>query len=441
MPDQTQLTKNLNLLWKRFETWEIPVHSLLVTHGGELVHETYHPPYQADTLHRMFSITKSFSALAIGALAADGKLSVDDPVIQYFPEYIPSNTTSHPFLAGMTIRDLLTMQTCHSATTYKLHPDRNWVESFFITPPTHKSGQIFMYDTSASHTLAALVKKLSGKGVLDYLRPAYLDQIGFSKDAYIIDDPFGSEMGGSGLMARPTDMLKTAIYLMDQIKSGTDAYSDFLREAVSCLVPTRHSGQTLDEQQGYGYQFWQIRGGFAMYGMGGQYVLFYPESDLIFVITADSQNIKGGSQKILDAVYDLVKPDNHIITGHNYENRLPTTLDYHLLPNKGGFTELSISMDTTDGILSLNHPDAAYTIPFGWDDTLKHSVIAKYHQPIASSARWLDDSSLLIYTQLIGECVGSLSFMIRFRTDGVTAWIKKVEETLFHEFCDFLESM
>ena len=44
--------------------------------------------------------------------------------------------------------------------------------------------------------------------LLEYLRKSFLDEIGFSKEAFIIDDPYGVPMGGSGLCARPSDMLK-----------------------------------------------------------------------------------------------------------------------------------------------------------------------------------------------------------------------------------------
>ena len=441
MHNRIQFKEMTASLWNTLGSWEIPVHSLLVSAGGELLWEAYYPPYQADTLHRMFSITKSCCSLAVGCLAAQDKLKLDDPVIRFFPEYVPAGTLPHPYLAEMTIRHMLMMQTCHSDTTYKQNPDRNWVESFFLTPPTHKSGQIFLYDSSASHTLAALVKKLTGMGVLDYLRTYFPDDAGFSKDAYIILDPFGAEMGGCGLMARPKDLMITAQYLMKQLHNGTDAFSDYLREAVSRQTPTLHFGQTLDEQQGYGYQFWRIRDGFAMYGMGGQYVLFYPERELIVVITADSQNIKGGTQKILDAVYETLALNGGAgACSYSYSAGSAGGV-YRLLPNDGGFTELTVSVDSREGLLTLKNPDATYQIPFGCDNTLRTAVIAKYNQPIASTGTWLDEHSLLVDTQLVGECVGSLTFMMRFRSDGVTLWMKKVEETFFCEFCGFAEGV
>ena len=149
--------------------------------------------------------------------------------------------------------------------------------------------QVFKYDTSSAHTLAALVKKLSGLGILDYLRTLYLDALGFSADAYILKDPFGDEIGGSGLLARPRDLLLTGRFLL-ALYNGTDEetypadtfggspagdpafrsrYREFIRQCMRYQTSTVHEGKTLDECQGYGWQFWMVRGGIAMYGMGG----------------------------------------------------------------------------------------------------------------------------------------------------------------------------
>jgi len=94
----------------------------MAAQGGKLLWETYLPPYQPATLHRMFSITKSYCALAIGCLAATVQLDLDAPITRFFPEYLPADGEVHPYLAKMTIRHMLTMQTCHSTTTYKLNP-------------------------------------------------------------------------------------------------------------------------------------------------------------------------------------------------------------------------------------------------------------------------------------------------------------------------------
>lgn len=425
-------------IWKQLKNSGLPIHSFLADRGGTVLKEAYQAPYTDKDLHRMFSITKSFCSLAVGYLYADGMLSLDDTIINYFPEYCSSKEI-HPWLKEMTIRHMLSMETCHTTTTYKIDKSKNWVKSFFTTPPSHRSGQVFLYDTSSSHTLAALVKKLTGKGVLDYLREKCLDKIGFSREAYILLDPFGSEMGGSGLMAFSKDLLKVGRYCMDTIQKGSDAFADYLREAVSFQVPTLHAGQTVDEQQGYGYQFWRIRNGFAMYGLGGQYVLFYPQLDMVFVITADTQKIKGGNQIMLDLVYDAVvkmqdpmrKPGSP--TG-------PETWDtaYKLLNNPNGFTKLSLSFGSSDGILLLSNREDTFRIPFAFDAP-KVSILDKYNERIATQGMWADNNTLYLPIQVVGECVGSIHFLIRLSEEKITVWMKKIEETFFSEFQGFLE--
>ena len=65
---------------------------------------------------------------------------------------------------------MLMMRTCHASTTYKVDMKSDWVESFFIVPPTHKPGTVFHYDTSAAHVLCALVEKLTHMPMLDYMK-------------------------------------------------------------------------------------------------------------------------------------------------------------------------------------------------------------------------------------------------------------------------------
>ena len=130
------------------------MHSLLVARHGKLVLEAYYEPYGRDTLHRMFSQTKSYTSLAIGLLVQEGRLRLNDRICEYFPEYLPGKV--HPWMGEMTIEDMLKMESCHNMTTYnKTSTTENWVRSFFQTVPTHRPGQVFMYDTSASRTLCA----------------------------------------------------------------------------------------------------------------------------------------------------------------------------------------------------------------------------------------------------------------------------------------------
>jgi CubicO group peptidase (beta-lactamase class C family) len=447
---ETTLKKMSEEIWNSLLKSGLPIHSFLMDWNGQLIKEAYQAPYEKEDYHRMFSITKSLTSIAIGFLLDDGRITLEDKITDYFPEYCLSGT-AHPWLLDMTIRHMLTMETCHASTTYKRNRENHWVESFFITPPSHRSGQIFLYDTSASHTLAALVTKLTGYSLLDYLREKCLDGIGFSKEAYIMKDPFGSDMGGTGLMALPSDLIKLGRFCMDTIYKGQGIFANYLREAVSLQVPTLHFGQTLEEQLGYGYQFWRIRDGFAMYGLGGQYVLFYPEQNLVFAITADTQNIKGGNQTILNMIGDRVRKLESIKTDmgtlpYETEQKLSDNplkewnSSYRLLDNEKEFETLILSFNQSEGLLILSSVRNSFSIPFSFTE-LKVSTLQGYNERIAVKAVWADSHTLYLPVQIVGESVGSIHIMLSVSEKNITVFMRKAEESLFTEFQGFLEGM
>ena len=213
---------------REIDTRGISMHSFLFCKDNCLVAEGYYAPVKKNDLHRMFSVTKSFVSIAIGFLQEEGRLSLDDSIVKFFPEYVPNTSEAHPWLLATTIRDMLSMRSCHASTTYdKFSSKTDWVKSFFTVAPTHKPGTVFHYDTSSSHTLCALVEKLTGMKMLDYLRNKVLNEIGFSKEAYCLTDGFGVSMGGSGLMATSRDLMlfalfeicqKTCVYVIDIFK-------------------------------------------------------------------------------------------------------------------------------------------------------------------------------------------------------------------------------
>lgn len=454
---------------KKLEDNKIPMHSILLARHGKLVSEAYYSPYEANTLHRMFSVSKSFTSIAIGLMAEEGKLSLDDPIVMYFPDKVPKNI--HPWIARMTIRDMLKMETCRSITTYKINTKQDWVESFFTTEPSHEPGTLFYYDTSASHTLCALVERLSGMPMLDYLRERYLDQVGFSKEAYIIKDPFGVSMGGSGLMATPMDLMIFAMIIMNDGSLNGIEYlpKSYIKAAISHQTDTLMNGSTLEECQGYGYQFWRIQQeGFACYGMGGQLAICLPKYDLICVTTADTQGIQGGNQIIYNSLYDELLPslsEKSLPADPSGQAKLESYLyqlsiqplqgmtsspimedihakRYHLKENSSRFTTLSLEFDSEgqEGLLSIFCGDEQLLLPFGLGRMVTASFPI-YSQRCTTSGIWLSLDTLYIKSHIIDECIGSVHFQIVFRDNTITVSMKKIEETFFNEFTGYLHGV
>ncbi len=290
----------------------ISMHSFLLCKDDCLVAEGYYAPVKKNDLHRMFSVTKSFVSIAIGLLQEEGRLSLDDSIVKFFPEYVPNTCEAHPWLLATTIRDMLSMRSCHASTTYdKFSSKTDWVKSFFTVAPTHKPGTVFHYDTSATHTLCALVEKLTGMKMLDYLRNKVLNEIGFSKEAYCLTDGFGVSMGGSGLMATSRDLMCFALLILHNGNLNGKQYisADYIKEATSFQTATCVTGPIPSESQGYGLQFWTgEHGSIVCYGMGGQLAILLPEYNTAIVTTADTQGYQGGNQVIYDAIFRHILP-------------------------------------------------------------------------------------------------------------------------------------
>lgn len=427
----------------------IDMHSVILLRGDNILLETYYEPFAADSPHRMYSITKSFVSLAVGALAAEGRISLDDNIVKYFPEY-PSPYSE---IRRTTIRDMLMMRSPHDYTTYKQNPQMPWVESFFTTRPTHEPGTVFAYDTSSAHVLGALVEKLSGMTLTDYLRGVCLDEIGFSKEAYCLKDPQGVSIGGSGLMAKPMDIARTARLVMNGGRCGERRLldGDYLRTATSCLSPSETRGSFADNTRGYGMMFWRTRhNGYMMYGMAGQLALCLPDKDIILVTTADSMTCRDGAQLILGAFWRLVysRIDTEPAGGGAAEpnrltarRRLPVTAGagrefsggYVFSENKLGLRRLSVKTDERGGELRYENRDGEQLLRFGTGFG-EPGAFPRYGCLCVTDGAWVEEDRLVVKSRLIGEMIGSVTLELYFSDGFVTVSARKTEGHYFDEY-------
>ena len=463
----------------RMEKTNIPLHALLIMRHGKLVLEGYYAPYEPHMLHRMFSICKSLNALAIGLLEADGKLSLDDFIVDYFPDKVPE--TVHPYIAKMTIRDMLMMRTCHAATTYKYDLNYDWVASFFTVEPSHQPGKFFRYDTSASHVLCALVERITGQNMISFLKERVLNKIGWSKDSYVLPNQFGDLQGGSGLMCTPKDLLLLGQLLLQQGQWQGEQLlpRDFVDTATSNLSPTFMTGPIPSEMQGYGYQIWQgERNNFVLYGMGGQLVICMPDYDMVVVTCADTQGIGGGNQLIYQNLYDTLLPAMDAFAQGAYpitlqeggytaydrlQNQLKTlhikavceeisvfpvtetcqeTINrqvYQLEDNEPGFESISLSFEQEMQVGKLHYSlrGEECELTFGLEKCILGDFPV-YHMKHCSSGGWLAPNLFFLKCYLLDTSLGSIRFEFSFSEQNINVSIRKVEETLFNEYNGFL---
>jgi CubicO group peptidase (beta-lactamase class C family) len=282
---------------------------MLVRHG-RVVAGGWWAPYDAETQHVLYSLSKSFTSTAVGLAAAEGKLSLDDEVLGFFPEEAPREPSAN--LRQMRVRDLLRMNTGHesepSMTLGRDAPDSlrdaTWVRIFLAHPVPFKPGTRFLYDTPATYMLSAIVQERTGQTVLDYLGPRLFEPLGIEAPVWDAS-PQGISLGGYGLRVRTEDIAKLGqLYLQKGTWNGRRVLPEGWAEEATRLQTSNGSNPRSDWDQGYGYQFWRSRHGYRGDGAFGQYMLVLPDQDAVVAITGGVRDL----QAVLDLVWEKLLP-------------------------------------------------------------------------------------------------------------------------------------
>jgi CubicO group peptidase (beta-lactamase class C family) len=278
------------------------LHSFMLVRHGHVVAECWWAPYSAASPHMLFSLSKSFTSTAVGLAAAEGKLSVDDPVLKFFPDDAPANPSAN--LKAMRLTDLLRMSTGQQ-TEPPRRADEPWVKTFLAHPVPFKPGTHFLYNTSATYMLSAAVQKATDQTVLDYLRPRLFEPLGIENPTWEAS-PQGISAGGYGLSIRTEDIAKFGqLYLQKGKWQGKQLIPEAWVERATARQTSNGSNPASDWDQGYGYQFWRCRhGAYRGDGAFGQYCIVLPEQDAVIAITSGLGNM----QAVLNLVWDKLLP-------------------------------------------------------------------------------------------------------------------------------------
>ena len=281
------------------------MHSFMLVRHGQVVAEAWWAPETPDKQHILWSLSKSFTSTAVGFAVTEGKLSIDDTVLQFFPDDVPADVSNN--LKSMRIRDLLTMSTGHQDEV-NLAKETNWAKAFLAHPVPHKPGTHFRYNTPATFMLSAIVQKVTGQTVLEYLTLRLFEPLGIKAPKWDTN-PQGISIGGYGLFVRTEDIARFGLLYQQQ---GQWNGKQILPAEWVQLATSRHvsngSDPSRDWDQGYGFQFWRCRhGAFRGDGKDGQFCIVLPEQDAVIAITANTRDMQGE----LNVVWDKLLPAFH----------------------------------------------------------------------------------------------------------------------------------
>jgi CubicO group peptidase (beta-lactamase class C family) len=285
-------------------------HSFMFLRHGKVIAESWWSPYGPELPHTMYSTSKSFTSTAIGFAVTEKLLTVNDSVISFFPEYVTDSVGD--LMAALTIKDLLTMSVGQDPDPSATIPgDSLWVKSFLYTPIINKPGSKFLYNSMATYMLSAIVTKVTGQKVIDYLKPRLFDPLHIQGIDWETD-PVGNNTGGWGLRLKTEDMAKFGQLLLQKgMWNGEQVLSEeWIAEATSFKIqqspelPAETKAKS-DWLQGYCYQFWRCRNNaFRGDGAFGQYIIVMPDQDAVIAITSETSDMQG----ILNMVWDHLLP-------------------------------------------------------------------------------------------------------------------------------------
>lgn len=283
------------------------VHGFLLLRHGHVAAEGWWAPYGPRAPHRLYSLSKSFTSTAIGLAVAEGRLTVDDPVLAFFPDDAPENPGDN--LKAMRVRHLLSMNTGHHEDTTPhvfWNKDDNWPRAFLSLPVDHHPGTWFVYNTAATYMLSAIITKLTGQTLLHYLRPRLFEPLGIANPAWDAD-PRGVNIGGSGLHLTTEDIARFGqLYLQRGMWNGRRIVGEeWIAEATRATSDNSNTQTNPDWTVGYGYQFWRCRHDcYRGDGAFGQYCIVMPEQDAVLVMNSGVHDM----QEVLDKVWEHLLP-------------------------------------------------------------------------------------------------------------------------------------
>lgn len=452
----------------------INLHSFMMIRNGNIVAEGYYKPFNKEFMHRLYSSSKTFVSMAVGLLASEGKIKLNDPIIKYFPEY--DNENVDKYTKECTIEDALKMSVGIAYDSY--WGVENWAESFFSRYDSRKvPGTIFHYNTSGTFILDVLIEKVTGKTFMEYLRPVF-DEIGISKDAWCVKSPDGYAWGGSGVVMTIRDFAKFAELLMNkgEYKGKQLLPRDYVIKATSSQINNLYCN-TFDDlkTRGYGYQVWITKNGFAFRGMGCQIALCFPSKNFMVVTNGDTQCAYGdvadsvvyyAAEKIFNNIADNSLPESNdykilqnrlanlkLLTNYGdfdseFKNKI-NGVKYNIEKSVTGWKWFKIDFEGDEGVITYENTRGIKSFRFGFGKYVQgtfpetHYYDTQVGKPANRelnamfSANWVEKEKLLIRAYITDTNFGNCFMQFGFKDDKVGMLFEKTAEMFLDDYVGF----
>ncbi|ASA26365.1 hypothetical protein B9T62_17625 [Paenibacillus donghaensis] len=399
--------------------------------NNQRVVEFYREPFEKDGIQALYSLSKTFTAIATGIAIDEGVLELSDPVVSLFPEQLPEVVSEH--LSKMTVHHLLSMNTGHHMNTYPdIVSQQDWVRAFLSLEVAHEPGTYYLYNTHATYMLSAIIEKVTGQNLVDYLMPRLFEPLDIERPVWE-KCPLGITAGGMGLNISTSSVAKFGQMLLQQgMYNGKRIVSaTFIQQAISKQSDNSRDEGRIDFAQGYGYQIFRCREGCYMgNGAFGQLCLVAPRQNLVIAATASFASMKR-LQVLLDHFYETIFysvskecSDFDLTDYHELESKLSTLSSpfvemkstarpfydrfeksYHMEPNNIEIERVQLTIDP-EILLEIQQAGTLRSITAQVERVTRYNTFFKkdlelHLQPVFTNASWMGPQTLKIMLKYI----------------------------------------
>lgn len=279
------------------------ISGIAVIKDGYIAFEKYYKGYGPNDTQHVASVTKSIISALIGIAIKAGYIkSVDQLVLDFFPEYVPNVENENK--NKITIRHLLTMTAPYPFENWhepldKLCTSPDWTKYTLDMLGQNGSIGVFKYSTAGAHLLSAIITRCTEKSAREFANKRLFKPIGmkvipnyemksfgyddlFGKDIRgWVTDPAGNSTGGWGLTLTPRDMARFGfLYLNHGIWNKKQ------------IIPKAWIDESIAfNPNNYGYLWWLFKENnifaYAAMGDGGNTICCIPEKDMVVSIASE----------------------------------------------------------------------------------------------------------------------------------------------------------
>ena len=305
------------------------MHAVVVMRHGKVIGEMYPKPYAPEYRHTMYSCSKTFVGIAVGLAIEDNRLRLDDRIAAIFPELLPDSVSKD--LADMTVRHLLTMASGVKPDWNMRSRGKEWIRTF-LSKPVKEPGTQYAYDSMVSYMLAAVVQKVTGKKLTEYLQERVFTPINVTEWAWE-ESPEGVNTGGWGVHIQPESLAKFGQLILNEGRwEGKQLVpAEWIREMCK---KHRETGREV-----YGYHIWHCGGhdgAVRADGALGQYVISVLDKDMVVVMTeATLGNGRDQRRLIWDVLLPHIQDEPLPANKKDYQKLLKKQEGYKLAEVKG----------------------------------------------------------------------------------------------------------